>query len=196
MRGADHAWLPDGAFRPIGTRRTLIRGSGPLVDTVHGEVARACERFGGSVTRDPGPCDLVLELNGEDGSEGFAYGRRDGSTTVTASGARGLLYGLFHVVRLGEAAFLEESRPVRHEPRLALRMLDHWDNVTVHPVMGQVERGYSRRVAVLGGRAGARRPGAGAGVRQTARGLRDQRRGRQQRQRARGRGATADRSAR
>src|SRR5690242_13142604 len=64
MRGADHAWLPDGVFRPIGTRRTLIRGSGPLVDTVHGEVARACERFGGSVSRDPGPCDLVLELNG------------------------------------------------------------------------------------------------------------------------------------
>jgi alpha-glucuronidase len=22
-------------------------------------------------------------------------------------------------------------------------MLDHWDNMTVHPVMGQIERGYA-----------------------------------------------------
>jgi alpha-glucuronidase len=110
--GADPAWLPHEAFRPIGTRRTLIRGSGPLVDTVHGEVARACERFGGRVERDasPGPFDLVLELTGRpgDASEEFGYARGNGRTTVTASGGRGLLYGLFHVVRLREAAFRGE----------------------------------------------------------------------------------------
>lgn len=143
MQGVDPAWLPDVAFRPIGTRRTLIRGSGPLVDTVRGEVAAACERFGGRVLREPGPCDLLLELDGDDGSEGFRYGRRDGRTTVTASGARGLLYGFFHVVRLGETAFADEAPPALHRPESALRMLDHWDNVAVHPVMGQVERGYA-----------------------------------------------------
>ncbi|MFF4058874.1 alpha-glucuronidase [Streptomyces sp. NPDC001668] len=143
MQGVDPAWLPDGAFRPIGTRRTLIRGSGPLVDTVHGEVAAACDRFGGTVSREPGSYDLVLELAGDDGSEGFEYGRRDGCTTVTASGARGLLYGLFHVVRLGESAFHGDTQPATHEPASGLRMLDHWDNVAVHPVMGQVERGYA-----------------------------------------------------
>ncbi|WP_449353286.1 alpha-glucuronidase [Streptomyces shaanxiensis] len=141
MQGVDPAWLPDEAFRPIGTRRTLIRGSGPLVDTVRGEVARACARFGGAVVQDDP--DLVLELTGDDAGEGFTYGRRDGCTTVTATGARGLLYGLFHVVRLGETAFLEEAEPEEHRPELALRMLDHWDNVAVHPVMGQVERGYA-----------------------------------------------------
>ncbi|WP_327719947.1 alpha-glucuronidase [Streptomyces sp. NBC_00490] len=143
MQGVDPAWLPDVAFRPIGTRRTLIRGSGPLVDTVHGEVARACERFGGSVSRESGSYDLVLELDGDDGSEGFVYGRGDGCTTVTASGARGLLYGFFHVARLGETAFRDDARRASFQPELALRMLDHWDNVSVHPVMGQVERGYA-----------------------------------------------------
>lgn len=143
MQGVDPAWLPDVAFRPIGTRRTLIRGSGPLVDTVHGEVARASERFGGSVSRESGSYDLVLELDGDDGSEGFVYGRGDGCTTVTASGARGLLYGFFHVVRLGETAFLDDARRASHRPGSAVRMLDHWDNVAVHPVMGQVERGYA-----------------------------------------------------
>ena len=148
MQGVDPAWLPDEAFRPIGTRRTLIRGSGPLVDTVHGEVAETCVRFGGSVSRDvsPEPYDLVLELTGPaggDGGEAFTFERGDGRTTVTASGGSGLLYGLFHVVRLGESAFQGAQERAEHRPESALRMLDHWDNVAVHPVMGQVERGYA-----------------------------------------------------
>ncbi|QOV34918.1 alpha-glucuronidase [Streptomyces ferrugineus] len=145
MQGVDPAWLPDGAFRPIGTRRTLIRGSGPLVDTVHGEVADACARFGGSVSREgsPEPYDLVLELTGPGDGEAFAFERGDGRTTVTASGGPGLLYGLFHVVRLGDTAFQGSHDREEHRPDVALRMLDHWDNVAVHPVMGQVERGYA-----------------------------------------------------
>ncbi|WP_210580910.1 alpha-glucuronidase [Streptomyces sp. GESEQ-4] len=149
--GVDPAWLPPAAFRPLGTRRTLIRGSGLLVETVHGEVADACARFGGRVDRDPGPgagvsYDLVLELEpgrGDLGDEEFVCGRENGCTTVSASGQSGLLYGLFHVVRLGEDAFSGDRAREVHRPALALRMLDHWDNVAVHPVMGQVERGYS-----------------------------------------------------
>ncbi|WP_030605840.1 alpha-glucuronidase [Streptomyces fulvoviolaceus] len=145
MQGVDPAWLPDEAYRPIGTRRTLIRGSGPLVETVHGEVTQACVRFGGSVSFDgpAGPYDLVLELTGDGSSEAFTFERGDGCTTVTASDGPGLLYGLFHVVRLGKAAFRGSYEREEHRPELALRMLDHWDNVAVHPVMGQVERGYA-----------------------------------------------------
>ncbi|MDL5204361.1 alpha-glucuronidase [Streptomyces sp. ALI-76-A] len=146
--GVDPAWLPPAAFRAVGTRHTLILGSGPLVETVHGEVTEACARFGGRVDRAPEPgtgttYDLVLELTGGDGSEAFTHGRESGRTTVTASGPAGLLYGFFHVVRLGEDAFRGERPPEAHRPVLALRMLDHWDNVAVHPVMGQVERGYA-----------------------------------------------------
>ncbi|WP_217236137.1 alpha-glucuronidase [Streptomyces sp. AC555_RSS877] len=147
MPSVDPAWLPPGAFRALGTRRTLIRGSGPLVETVHEEVAEACARFGGRVVRGSGPADtgddLVLELTGSDGSEAFTYEREGGRTTVTASGQAGLLHGLFHVVRLGEDAFRGEPVRETHRPAVALRMVDHWDNVAVHPVMGQVERGYA-----------------------------------------------------
>ncbi|KUM76221.1 alpha-glucuronidase [Streptomyces curacoi] len=144
----DPAWLPAAAFRAVGSRHTLVRGAGPLVDTVYRELAAACGRFGGSVARgtDGGPCDLVLEL-GDDadrlGDEGFTCRREDGRTTVSAAGGAGLLYGLFHVVRLGEDAFRGRRPRKTHVPALALRMLDHWDNVAVHPVMGQVERGYA-----------------------------------------------------
>ncbi|ELS57290.1 alpha-glucuronidase [Streptomyces viridochromogenes] len=144
----DPAWLPAAAFRAVGSRHTLVRGAGPLVDTVYRELAAACGLFGGSVARgaDGGPCDLVLEL-GDDrdrlGDEGFTCRREDGRTTVSAAGAAGLLYGLFHVVRLGDGAFRGRWPRETHVPALALRMLDHWDNVAVHPVMGQVERGYA-----------------------------------------------------
>ncbi|WP_425246775.1 alpha-glucuronidase [Streptomyces sp. NEAU-NA10] len=146
--GVDPAWLPPEAFRPLGERRTSIRGSGPLVETVHGEVAAACRQFGGEVVRGDNTgasYDLVLCQGGDDdlGDEGYTYERAGATTTVTASGRRGLLYGLFHVVRLGADAFRGTCPREVHRPAVALRMLDHWDNVAVHPVMGQVERGYA-----------------------------------------------------
>ena len=47
----------------------------------------------------PGPDDGPL------GDEGYALTRVDGVTVVLADAPAGLLYGLFHLVRLGEAAF-------------------------------------------------------------------------------------------
>ncbi|MEV4116211.1 alpha-glucuronidase [Nonomuraea sp. NPDC049695] len=132
------AWLPPEAFRAIGSRRTIVRAYGPLAETVRQEVAQA----GGSLT-EAGPADLVLTLSEAEGEDGYAISRRDGVTTVAGGDPAGLLYGFFHVVRLGEAAF-EGERPVEHHrPAMRRRMLDHWDNIDVHPVMGQVERGYA-----------------------------------------------------
>jgi alpha-glucuronidase len=77
------------------------------------------------------------------GAEGFAVARRDGVTVVLADQPAGLLYGLFHVARLGESAFDDALADAHHRPATSLRMLDHWYNVDAHPVMGRVERGYS-----------------------------------------------------
>ncbi|MCS7479227.1 alpha-glucuronidase, partial [Umezawaea endophytica] len=64
------------------------------------------------------------------------------TTTVRATSGAGLLYGFHHVVRKGGAAFTG-TWTEEVAPRQSIRMLDHWDNVDVHPVMGQVERGYA-----------------------------------------------------
>lgn len=162
--GGHPAWLPASAFASIGSRQVLVMGHGPLVDTVRHEVDRAVAEHGGSVVAEPtdlaaadGPRTpgLVLAIDDDDadlrslGEEGFALSRAAGTTLVRATHGAGLLAGLFHVLRLGEAAFhgtaaSGDDRPEeRHEPAHALRKLDHWDNVAVHPVMGQVERGYS-----------------------------------------------------
>jgi alpha-glucuronidase len=164
------AWLPVEAFRAPGSRHTLVCGDGILVETVFDELARACQRYGGTAARQvpgeagDGACDLVLALPRVDpvpaqvrdvrdefrrtsgqplGAEGFLLARHGGVTVVLADQPAGLLYGLFHVVRLGAAAFDPALGAQVHRPAVGRRMLDHWDNVDVHPVMGQVERGYA-----------------------------------------------------
>jgi alpha-glucuronidase len=143
------AWLPTEAWRAIGSHRTLITGTGPLVDTVADEVRAACAAHGGSVRYgDPSEAeryDLELTLGAESDrdTEGFQVARRDGRTTVRAATPHGLLHGLFHLLRLGPDAFGGDLPARSHRPATRRRMLDHWDNVDVHPVMGQVERGYA-----------------------------------------------------
>ncbi|BCB79700.1 xylan alpha-(1-_2)-glucuronosidase [Phytohabitans flavus] len=134
LAAAHSAWLPPRALQAIKARRVAVHGAGRLVETVREEV-------GTTVTED---AELILRLSSERlGDEGFALYRRDGVTVVLADAPAGLLYGFFHVVRLGEAAFAGEWPVERHVPAMRRRMLDHWDNIDVHPVMGQVERGYS-----------------------------------------------------
>jgi len=157
------AWLPDDAFAALGSRRVVVAGDGVLAGTVAEEVAAATARFGGSFSRleagdGVADAELVLTLapspgeaspvetadagNGQvDGS--FRFTREAGAVVVQARCDTGLLHGLFHVVRLGEAAFDGPDADETHAPATDLRMLDHWDNVAAHPVMGQVERGYS-----------------------------------------------------
>ena len=128
------AWLPASAFRFVRARRVRVVGEGVLVDTVRAEVSAQ------PVDED---ADLVFALGDcGAGPEGFTLASDGAVVTVRADEPAGLLYGLFHLVRLGEAAFA--ARPLEtHRPALRRRMVEHWDNVDVHPVMGQVERGYA-----------------------------------------------------
>jgi alpha-glucuronidase len=156
QRSVPHpAWLPDDAFAAIGSRRVVVAGDGVLAGTVAEEVAAATARFGGAFSRlevgdGVSDAELVLTLAHFDPSshdrstdESFRFMREAGAVVVQAETDAGLLHGLFHVVRLGEAAFDGPDADETHAPATDLRMLDHWDNVDAHPVMGQVERGYS-----------------------------------------------------
>ncbi|MGB2568706.1 alpha-glucuronidase [Micromonospora citrea] len=159
---------PAGGPSPrVGHGTVRVLAGGPSPGAGHG-TAQASPG-GPSSTVDPGPADdgvdLVLALRdagplpaavvraeaaltpGGDGAalgdEGFLVTRAGDVTVLLADAPAGLLYGLFHLVRLGEAAFAAGVPARRHRPALRSRMLDHWDNVAVHPVMGQVERGYA-----------------------------------------------------
>ncbi|WP_277207994.1 alpha-glucuronidase [Isoptericola croceus] len=144
------AWLPDTALRTVGSRRLALAadaaGAPPadaaVLATLETELGRATTAHGGAVVGPDDSPDLLLRLTASS-APGFRLVRHDGRVTVTAASPTALLHGYFHVVRLSVAALDAPSTDESHAPASALRMLDHWDNVDVHPVMGQVERGYA-----------------------------------------------------
>ena len=142
---AHPAWLPAAAFAALGRRSIAVAEGDALAGTVAAEATAATDAHGGSVVRFTGEApraDVVFTLSEGLADEAFRITRADGSVTVIASTGRGLLYGFFHVVRLGEAAF-EGDADETHAPAGAIRILNHWDNMDLHPVMGAVERGYA-----------------------------------------------------
>ncbi|WP_299039298.1 alpha-glucuronidase [uncultured Pseudokineococcus sp.] len=144
--------------------------AGPVLDAVAAELERATTAHGGRLTTRVGAHevpDVVLatpaglaELRhlaaarraGGPGTadlseEGCRVVAAEGTTVVVARTATGLLRGLFAVVRAGarrtDPAGTVTARDEVLEPASPLRVLDHWDNLVEHPVMGLVERGYA-----------------------------------------------------
>lgn len=78
------------------------------------------------------------------GEEGYLIKRtRVGGRDVLLVAARGdvgVLYGVFHLLRVLQTGVDLETIDVRESPRLRLRVLDHWDDLD-----GHVERGYAGR---------------------------------------------------
>ena len=78
----------------------------------------------------------------EVGDEGFVIRSAKVSnhavTIIAANTHVGILYGAFHFLRLIQTGAPLDGLSVTSRPRLALRLLDHWDNLD-----GSMERGYA-----------------------------------------------------
>ena len=78
------------------------------------------------------------------GPEGFAIrsttiaGRP--TTVIASAGEIGTLYGAFHFLRLIQTGRPIAALDIAERPRLARRLLNHWDNLD-----GSIERGYAGR---------------------------------------------------
>ncbi|GAA5203583.1 alpha-glucuronidase [Microbacterium jejuense] len=134
-------WLPDGALAFLDRLPVHVVGDGPLLDSVRAEAAGAGAVGAGSV--DAAALAIVpADASSGLGEEGFEISSDGARTIVAYGGPRGALYGWFQVVR-DRAQGVRREGSTRFEPQQRLRVLDHWDNIAVHPVMGQVERGYA-----------------------------------------------------
>ncbi|MFN8253556.1 MAG: alpha-glucuronidase family glycosyl hydrolase [Ferruginibacter sp.] len=87
------------------------------------------EHFGLMVTAD----DLSKA-----GKEGYIIKSKPGQTYITANTDIGVLYGLFHFLRLLQTEQNITSLNIVSAPKLKLRLLNHWDNLN-----RTVERGYA-----------------------------------------------------
>lgn len=149
------AWLPEAALAPLRGRTVAVLGTHPCLTTVREELA-------GARPATAAQADLVVaalpDLSGPDTvglravpdvpEHGYALVRVRGRAVVLGADARAALHGFSALVRDTAVVRLRGDEPHPDgisvsAPAADLRMLDHWDNVAVHPVMGQVERGYS-----------------------------------------------------
>jgi alpha-glucuronidase len=92
-------------------------------------------------TGDAAVAALGLDLTGL-GSEGYVIRSVDvdghGATVIAGGGDAGALYGAFHFLRLIQTRQALDDLDIREAPAVALRLLNHWDNLD-----RTVERGYA-----------------------------------------------------
>ena len=72
------------------------------------------------------------------GNEGFIIKTRPGKTIITANTDIGIMYGVFHYLRLMQTQQSLLAINIVSAPKIKLRILNHWDNLN-----RTVERGYA-----------------------------------------------------
>ena len=115
--------------------------SGPIADSAMDELTLAFGRMYGCEVREDVNAALSITKNLQLHPEGYRIAAGNGNCTLEAGGERGMLYGVFALLRalqlsgqgFGSLNFKEEAAPSN-----PLRMLNHWDNLD-----GSIERGYS-----------------------------------------------------
>ena len=128
-------------------RAELQRGLGGLLGA--NVPAREALARGAVVAGTPAGSALVAALGWDRdlaalGDEGFLIRSttiQSAPVTVIASqGRAGILYGAFHFLRLIQTGQAIAALDVAQRPRIARRLLNHWDNLD-----GTIERGYAGR---------------------------------------------------
>jgi alpha-glucuronidase len=161
--GTDPCWLGLLNAAPLAGRTVSLLADGPIAATLAAELGVATGPGGRVVTgqladgsamvigrRDAlaaappgaGVRQAALETSAGLGPEGFALAGDGRTVVLTAPAERGLLYGYFHALRLGEAA-LAGGLSVAQEPAQPIRMVNQWDNMSADHHLGSVERGYA-----------------------------------------------------
>lgn len=130
-----------------------LPGQSPTLQVARKELQAALNGLLGSVvsipeTRNPQAGLIIEKASGKIsatelvalGEEGFLI-RSSGNNSpllITANTDIGLLYGVFHFIRLLQTEQALEKLNITEIPKLPLRMLNHWDNLD-----RTVERGYA-----------------------------------------------------
>lgn len=85
-----------------------------------------------------GVLSLIRKADGRIRKEGYELLEQDGCLQLLAGDEKGLLYGVFHLLRLISMEKDLRGISLLCNPDNPLRMLNHWDNMD-----GSIERGYS-----------------------------------------------------
>ena len=135
---ADKCWLDKNSLINVEHKNYFIKGDSVLVTTIEEEVkyffsARKLNEISEET-------DLVFDIIDDAtlGIDGYEISLKDKITYIKAQNERGLLYGLFALVRAYQSN--QDTRSIKSIPDNTVRMLNHWDNGD-----GSIERGYAGR---------------------------------------------------
>lgn len=78
--------------------------------------------------------DILDKLN----DDGYIMKFRDGKLMIVGKKDKGVLYAIFHLLRIIQMKDSIEGIDIVEQPTNKLRMIDHWDNLD-----GTIERGYA-----------------------------------------------------
>jgi len=81
----------------------------------------------------------VADLN----DEGFIIKNNGGNIIITGKSERGILYGVFHFLRLLQLNTSLANLNVKENPAIKLRLLNHWDNPSEDPQKSSAGAGYA-----------------------------------------------------
>jgi alpha-glucuronidase len=127
-----------------------VAGNSPVLQTAAAELQTGLQGLLGKKVPMVGAANgrtggIVLSLaaasgaNGSQlGAEGYHVGRAAGNVVITGKTDAGVLYGAFALLRLMQRGEPVGSVALTSNPKVQLRMLNHWDNPD-----GSVERGYA-----------------------------------------------------
>lgn len=137
-------WL---AYKPLETYEetwlTLsIQCEGMIIDSAVREYELAMREMTGQepeTVKDPVLAGVNLRLDADEiaGRDGYRIQEDGQKVEIIGQSESGLLYGVFHFLRLVRTGRLSELS-VEHTPEMPLRIMNHWDNMD-----GSIERGYS-----------------------------------------------------
>ena len=135
----------------------VVLGSSPTTAIIKNELSRAFSGLTGipyKILSSPGKSstfiagiasasEIVSSIVTKDelsriGNDGFIIKTRPGKTIITANTDIGLLYGVFHFLRIMQTQQSSLNLNIVSSPKIKLRVLNHWDNLN-----RTVERGYA-----------------------------------------------------
>jgi alpha-glucuronidase len=147
-RAATAIVVPPGSETSEAIAAELTRGLNGLLGVTVPRVEQA-RSAGAVIAGTPTTSPLVAGLGWKGvlaplGDEGYiirstTVGGR-AATVIASSGEKGALYGAFHFLRLMQTRQRIDRLDISERPRLARRLLNHWDNLD-----GSIERGYAGR---------------------------------------------------
>jgi alpha-glucuronidase len=119
-----------------------VNAQGPCIPAILDEWDRGLKGFLGQsieLVDEAATAGVIFAIDTNLGSEAYQI-RFDGQLKITAGSDRGLLYGMFNCLQKMQRETPIDQLAEGSEPHIPIRMLNHWDNPTMDPVMGSIER--------------------------------------------------------